>query len=694
MLKYILLICLLNSSFQSIVNIQPLSMGRAYFAGVSMPLNGIAMFGGGRNSINVVDTIDIYNVNTNTWTTNKLSIPRQLLTATNLLNSYVFFAGGCNFGCNIHYDRVDVFNINTNRWTISNLTVGRSSITSASLYRSGLAFFAGGANQNGPSNVIDITDGINWVTNTLSVARFSIASTSISDIVFFAGGNDLMQVYATIDYYDSQAGQWGVLNLTYARTQCGATSLPELGLLFIAGGKNNLNQDMSSIEIFDLVNTKWYNYQLSSPRRDLVALSIPLSNTVYFAGGVQYYDGFIPRYSPVVDYLNFNNSTQDSFNMPIGKAYMAATTLPLQNLVFIAGGETGPNLFYINEVNVYGGCNFGLYQTINPSQCLECDAGNYCHFGETIPQSCPPGYYCLKGQTQLIPCPTGTYGPNKGSKDIGNCLKCPAGTYNSLSGQNSLYSCLPCYPGSYCNAGTSFPRDCPNNNYCPDPSQMLFCPPGTFRISEFSQSINNCQPCPPGSYCPGNGAYATPCISGTYSTNNGSINCEICPSGHFCQFGAVNAQICPKDTMAQKGSSACTPCEVGQYTEGPGYSSCMVCLNSYWSVDNWWCQDRYQRLITVIIWIGTIISTIITFVKIRLFFRKRIKKLRFAGVPVTLKNIFFIDRHINRQKSYLTSLISKIEEAHSETLYRNTSEEIRGLRETIINLKMEIDDLK
>ena len=65
-----------------------------------------------------------------------------------------------------------------------------------------------------------------------------------------------------------------------------------------------------------------------------------------------------------------------------------------------------------------------------------------------------------------------------------------------------------------------------------------------------------------------------------------------------------------------------------------------------------------------------------------------------AKVPVTLKNIVFIERHITKQHSYFTSLISRIEEAQNEHIYRNTEEEIMGLKQTIMNLKQEIEDLK
>ncbi|NBP58279.1 hypothetical protein EBU71_17465, partial [bacterium] len=559
-----------------------------------------------------------------------------------------------------------------------------SALAAASIYTTGQAFFAGGINKNGPSSVIDIFNiaSASWTTAQLSVARYNLCAVSISslNVIFFAGGNDYLKVYKTIDIYITQASTWIVYNLTFARTEFSASALPEIGLVFFAGGRGDQNQDLNTVEIFDVVNVQFSIYTLNSARRSLISLSVPKSNLVYFVGGLQYYDAFFPRYMSDVDYFFFSNGTisQDVFFLPVGKAFVAGASLPIQSLVFIAGGETGLNSFFLNQVNIYGGCSSGYIQTINPSSCQLCQAGSFCHYGETIPQPCPTGYYCPSGLTNIFPCPAGTYGSSTGYKNINECIKCPSGKYNTLSAQTSPNSCLPCYPGSYCNSGSAFPRDCANNYYCPDPTSMIACPPGTFRISENSQFVSDCQPCPPGSFCPGNGNYATPCNPGFYASKNGSSACEICPSGSFCQFGATTPQICAVNTIAQKGSSACTPCEIGQYTNGPGYSSCLVCLNSYWTTDNWWCQDKYQRLISVTIWLGSIISVIITFVKVRMFFKKRIMKLRLADIPITFKNIILYHRHINNRNTYLKSLITRVEEAHNDQQYRNYEDEIRG----------------
>lgn len=703
MFKYFLFLCLFQISIQqSLVNIQPLSKGRAYFAGTSLPLHGLAFFGGGKNGLNVLDDIDIYNVNTNSWTTSQLSLPRQYLTASNLLQGLVFFAGGCDFNCYNFYDRVDIFNANTSKWTTAKLSVARRSAAANSLYLygNGVIFIAGGAGVNGSSNVVDMYNGNVWTTAQLSVPRLNIATAAISSLglIFFGGGNDYENnVYATVDYFESNANYWGTFSLTYARTECAATALPSLGLVFFAGGKNFQNEDLNTIEVFNIVNYESNVFFLSVARRSLLAFALPDSSTVYFAGGIQYFGGFIPRFIPVVDYFTYGaNLTTNSFFMPNGKAYASGASLPVQNLILIAGGLTGPDAgpdsFFLNNVNIYGGCDIGYFQTINPLLCFPCIPGYNCHFGETIPQPCPQGHYCLSGS--MVPCPAGTYGNLLYAKSVNDCKKCPAGTYNSLSGQSSYDSCLPCYTGSYCGPGTPFPKDCPNNYYCPDASKKLVCPPGTFRDTYPTQTVDDCLPCPPGTYCSGNGNNVMPCNPGTYSDKNGSVNCLSCPTGSYCQFGSVMPQICETGTVAPKGSSACTPCESGQYTPGPGYGSCLTCLSSYWAVDNWHCQDKYQKLISVFIWMVTIISGVITVLKIRLFIKKRMHKLRMVNVPVTLKNIVYIDRHINNQKSYFTSLVSRIEEVQNEQQFKNYDEEIKGLKQTIINLKMEIEDMK
>ena len=48
----------------------------------------------------------------------------------------------------------------------------------------------------------------------------------------------LSSVYDTVDIYNVSSGEWATSALSIARKQLAAASLPDLGLLFFAGGRD------------------------------------------------------------------------------------------------------------------------------------------------------------------------------------------------------------------------------------------------------------------------------------------------------------------------------------------------------------------------------------------------------------------------------------------------------------------------
>lgn len=146
-------------------------------------------------------------------------------------------------------------------------------------------------------------------------------------------------------------------------------------------------------------------------------------------------------------------------------------------------------------------------------ECKMCPAGHYCAYGnQTRPTGkCAPGYYCLTGSSLREPangsyggkCFTGHYCP-EGSPWP---KPCPAGKYNN---ETAREVCLDCPPGYFCTVNTTSPSECPPGYYCPlntKTSTANPCPAGTFNNLTSRVSLDDCQPCTPGSYCATNGKY-------------------------------------------------------------------------------------------------------------------------------------------------------------------------------------------
>lgn len=142
---------------------------------------------------------------------------------------------------------VDIFNASTASWSTAVLSVGRFWLAAASLPNLGLAFFAGGktACQASPVDVVDVFNASNrsWSTAVLGVGRWSLAAASLSHhgLVFFAGGHPsvtFITFASAVDVFNSTSGSWSTMNLSIARSDIAASSLPSQGLVFFAGGQN------------------------------------------------------------------------------------------------------------------------------------------------------------------------------------------------------------------------------------------------------------------------------------------------------------------------------------------------------------------------------------------------------------------------------------------------------------------------
>ena len=194
---------------------------------------------------------------------------------------------------------------------------------------------------------------------------------------------------------------------------------------------------------------------------------------------------------------------------------------------------------------------------------LDCAEGEICAAGTAVPTLCPPGTYSPStgGPTasyDCTACKADYFCPNWGMKeddlDTGTTYACPAG-YECLGGaihqsnvddvtmrlcpkgfkcdfatlseastrcpenyfnpREGQAACLPCIAGFDCSGeAVEFPPACPRGYYCEDfddsagstmTTSKYKCPPGTYSSEEYLTSQSQCEDCPPGKYCSGNG---------------------------------------------------------------------------------------------------------------------------------------------------------------------------------------------
>jgi hypothetical protein len=244
---------------------------------------GFVFFAGGLRSSNwqVSSRVDIFN-SQYYYRETELSVPRFQISAVSN-DSLVLFAGGS--GSQI-YDVVDVYNINTEQWSVDHLSVPRSAMGGA--VAGDLAFFAGGEDPSGVSNLVEIynfTTGT-WDTDTLSQARKFIGATVAGNKVIFAGGSISNGVASNrVDIYDYTTDTWTIDSITVARgfyyqsaTVCGKAYFVGSGIF-----DNGWSYGTDTIDVYDPVANTWSIMTL--PNKVTENSVVVIDSTLFSAGG-------------------------------------------------------------------------------------------------------------------------------------------------------------------------------------------------------------------------------------------------------------------------------------------------------------------------------------------------------------------------------------------------------------------------
>ena len=208
------------------------------------------------------------------------------------------------------------------------------------------------------------------------------------------------------------------------------------------------------------------------------------------------------------------------------------------------------------------------------------------------PIPCPVGYYCTGGLAQPARCPAHATTPAAGASQVQECI------------------CEPYYHGDCADACDGFCEPCPLGSYCPGDQAVVQCPPllTTISLGQASESSEcSCIPgykgshggpctiCPTNSWCPGGlSSYDCPGTIGTYNSPAGSstiTNCS-CNVGYQGPAG-VACEICPEHNYchgALGGDAVHSPqyaCPDHAETAGTrkGDISACVCVNGYYTIN-------------------------------------------------------------------------------------------------------------
>ena len=308
------------------------------FATLSQPRAGIAagwagskiVFAGGGQS----SRVDIYDINTNSWSTSELSVGRQDI-AVVTSGDKIFFAGGWEgdwWWFPQMYTNVDIYDAVANSWSVKHLSEPRTGIGAASA--GSKVFFAGGTS-NQASSKVDIydTEIDSWTTSALNEPRSNLSAQMAGDKIYFAGGSGTTSYpRPTVDVYDINTGFWSSSSMSEPKSEMqsfamgtkivwagGSTLTNGAGYYYSrmveikdintlsssfscliepkswwpgnqkAAAKDNQivfftgNGVQNKFDIYDLVNNSW---SIGTLNQNIFGASlIAVNNTIYVAGG-------------------------------------------------------------------------------------------------------------------------------------------------------------------------------------------------------------------------------------------------------------------------------------------------------------------------------------------------------------------------------------------------------------------------
>jgi hypothetical protein len=287
---------------------------------------------------------------------------------------------------------------------------------------------------------------------------------------------------------------------------------------------------------------------------------------------------------------------------------------------------------FLNATSLFASC-YAL-ETV----CLLCPKGSYCPYlrsAASSPVRCPSGSFCNStGMAAPIPCPAGHYNPNPGADNSASCRKC--------------FSRTSCFP-----YGQPAQRPCPSGTYCPSPGdEPKPCPAGSYNSAVGGTTVDDCKPCTLGHFCPQRSTQPQPCDTGKFSEKTGQSLCVACPE----DFVALSA-----------GAVFCTPCGTG-LTSSPDFTRCEKCLPSYFKPSTYKCYTPLELAFVILSFIVSVLSSLFSLNKLRIFVQERVQKLKAASIKPTLKRVVFMQRAlVNQSKLMLLSLADKTGADHDET---------------------------
>lgn len=271
-------------------------------------------------------TIDILDLNTNTWSVKQLKSSKNRPQCI-VIDNKIYVSGGSNNAVDskvleildeegnslrtitkpnvssdlmtslesklymVSYDNLDVYDTKNDKWTYFKIPIKRE----PSLPRDNFAvvaltnqlLIAGGNYYGDEYKEVSIFDfRINqWTQDSMSNIRYGLLGKTYQNKAYFIGGQDGdYNYYKTIEIYNEQTMKWEIDSLSRGNRFDMSVAIHD-EKMFVAGGQvfGAADQFIDLVDVYDFSNKQWSKLKLPTGRSYMTVIGA--GTNVYFAGG-------------------------------------------------------------------------------------------------------------------------------------------------------------------------------------------------------------------------------------------------------------------------------------------------------------------------------------------------------------------------------------------------------------------------
>ncbi|MEO7393409.1 MAG: kelch repeat-containing protein [Chitinophagaceae bacterium] len=237
-------------------------------------------FAGGIESDGFIPSsrVDIYDAATNTWSITELSEPRGNIVAA-VAGNKIVFTGGLRADASynlISSSKADIYDANTNTWSTATLSQPRALHTVSAV---GNKIYIAGGKNGSVSSTIDIYDaGTNtWTVSLLGEAKSNHAAAVVDDKIYWMGGSNGSTTSNRIEILNTTT-QTTTTALLPTESEFFIPALSRNGQLILFSGYYN-----SKAYIFEISSGQWKQKLLKLNPTSIFAC---MDDHIYMAEGI------------------------------------------------------------------------------------------------------------------------------------------------------------------------------------------------------------------------------------------------------------------------------------------------------------------------------------------------------------------------------------------------------------------------